>query len=67
MRTIEPDDDFISEAEAAQILRVSPRTQRLHRATGIGPDYIKSGRTVLYRRSTVLNWLVSLERPAGTA
>lgn len=67
MTNLEFEDDFISEADAAEIMRVSPRTQRLHRAAGNGPDYIKSGRTVLYRRSTVLNWLASLERPAGTA
>lgn len=67
MMTIELEDDFINEAEAAEIMRVSPRTQRLRRAEGSGPDYIKSGRTVLYRRSTVLNWLASLERPAGAA
>lgn len=67
MTAIELEYDFINEAEAAAILRVSPRTQRLNRAAGVGPDYIKFGRTVLYRRTTVLNWLASLERPAGTA
>lgn len=59
------EDDFISETEAAQIQRIGQRTARLRRSQGEGPDFIKLGRTVLYRRSTVLAYLADLERPAN--
>jgi hypothetical protein len=65
MTDLEIEDDFIDETEAAQLLRRAVRTLRLDRYNGEGPAYIKAGRTVLYRRSTVLAWLAAQERPAA--
>lgn len=58
-------DDLLTEPELAEMLRITPRTQRLYRAEGDCPDYIKIGRKVLYRRSAVLDWLAARERPAS--
>lgn len=58
------EDDFIDEAEAARIRRISSRTSRQLRAEGEGPPWIRSGRTVLFRRSSVLAHLAAQERPA---
>ncbi|MDP5226911.1 MULTISPECIES: hypothetical protein [Arthrobacter] len=57
--------DFIGEAEAAEIAHETERTFRQRRYDGNGPAYIKKGKTPLYRRSAVVEWLLSLERPSG--
>lgn len=47
---------FLTQAEAARLLRVSPRTLERHRLTGTGPRFVKAGRRVLYRRSDLEVW-----------
>jgi len=49
--------DFLTNNEAAEILRISSRTLERLRETGTGPEYFKVGRRVLYRRATLLAWL----------
>ncbi len=61
------DDEILTEAEAAEVARESVTTFRTRRYRGIGPAYIKRGKGVLYRRSAVIEWLISLEVPSGTA
>jgi hypothetical protein len=57
-------DDLISEKEAAQILKQKPGTLTSWRSLGRGPAYMKAGRTILYSRSAVLQYVVaSLRRP----
>jgi len=48
--------------EVAARLRLSPRTVRSWRSEGIGPRYVKLGRAVRYRRSSVDAYLERLER-----
>lgn len=59
--------DIIEESEAAEIIRETRRNFRQRRYDGTGPAFIKIGRKILYRRSAVLEWMLSHEKPAGTA
>ena len=45
------------ESEAADYLRVSPRTLQRHRQQGTGPKFIKAGRRVLYSKPDIDSWL----------
>lgn len=47
---------FLTQAEAAELLRVSPRTLERHRVAGTGPRFVKAGRRVLYRQSDLDDW-----------
>lgn len=47
---------FLTQAEAAELLRVSPRTLERHRVAGTGPKFVKAGRRVLYRQSDLQAW-----------
>jgi DNA-binding transcriptional MerR regulator len=52
------DEPFLTEAEAARLIRVSARTLRRWRAQGTGPPLAGyAGRRALYRRSELLAWL----------
>ena len=58
------DEPFLTESEAAEILRVSARTLRRWRAVDSGPPVAGyAGRRALYRRSDLLAWLRRKERP----
>ena len=47
---------FLTQVEAARLLRVSPRTLERHRVAGTGPRFVKVGRRVLYRQTDVEDW-----------
>ncbi len=47
---------FLTQAEAAKLLRLSPRTLERHRVAGTGPRFVKAGRRVLYRQSDLEDW-----------
>jgi len=47
---------FLSNAEAAAFLGVSPRTVEKYRRDGRGPRFYKFGRRVLYARSDLERW-----------
>jgi excisionase family DNA binding protein len=50
-------DELLTARELAAELKVSLRTLERWRARGIGPAYVRLGRTVRYRRSDVNTWL----------
>ena len=58
-------NEYMSSDEVAAWLKVSRRT--LHRWARLrkGPPSIKIGRGVFYRRTSVKNWLLSLENAPG--
>lgn len=58
--------EYMTEREAAELLRVSPRTMTNWRWAGVGPEYTKAGRRVLYRRADVQRYLGSRVRDNGT-
>jgi hypothetical protein len=49
--------EIFDETEAAQFLRVSTRTLQSWRVSGRGPEFIKVGRVIRYRRQTLEMWL----------
>ncbi len=52
------DEPFLTEPEAAEVIRVSARTLRRWRIAGTGPPVAGyAGRRALYRRSELLSWL----------
>jgi hypothetical protein len=50
-------DELMDTAEVARFCRTVPATVRYWRHQGTGPNGFRVGRRVLYRRSTVLEWL----------
>ncbi len=50
------DDRLLTEIQAADQLRLSSRTLQAWRSQGIGPEYVKAGRAVRYRRSALVEW-----------
>ena len=50
---------FMTKAEAAALLRISPRTLSRWQAEGIGPPRIKCGKQVLFDRDTLTKWFLA--------
>jgi predicted DNA-binding transcriptional regulator AlpA len=48
--------NLLTNTEAAQFLKLSPRTLEKLRVTGGGPRFRKLGRRVLYARHELENW-----------
>ena len=48
--------EFLTQREAAALLRLSPRTLERHRISGTGPLFVAAGRRRLYRRTDILAW-----------
>ena len=47
---------FLTQSEAAKLLRLSPRTLERMRLVGSGPKFVKAGRRVLYRVDFIDDW-----------
>ena len=47
---------YLTNTEAAQFLRLSPRTLEKHRIFGTGPRFRKFGRRVLYALTDLETW-----------
>lgn len=47
---------FLTQTEAARLLRLSGRSLERFRLTGAGPAFRKFGRRVLYERADLLMW-----------
>jgi hypothetical protein len=59
--------EFFTEPEYARYTRRSPRTAQRERAAGVGPEYIRLGARILYRRKDVDAWLDQHVRGAPAA
>ena len=59
--------DYLEPAELARELDVSPRTIHRWHVMRIGPPRVTIGRTVLYRRESVRQWLADREERQGRA
>jgi Helix-turn-helix domain len=53
---------LLSTSEAADALRLSPRTLERLRLVGGGPVFVKAGRRVLYREPDLAAWIESRVR-----
>jgi|HubBroStandDraft_3_1064219.scaffolds.fasta_scaffold01323_6 hypothetical protein len=60
-------DGWLRQAEAAALLRVSPRTLEGWRLRGSSPPYAKCGRIVVYRRRDLEEFLLSRRRTSTSA
>lgn len=50
---------LLTQAEAAELLRLSERTLERWRVVGGGPVFCKLGKRVLYRRADLEKWIAS--------
>jgi DNA-binding transcriptional MerR regulator len=56
---------LLTQEELAQLIDVSPDTLREWRRLKQGPDYVKAGKSVMYREKDVLRWLERNLVPVG--
>ncbi len=56
-------DSLLNEDEAAKFLAVSVRTLQAWRTRGIGPPFVRLGRSVRYVRQALLDWLSANTQP----
>jgi excisionase family DNA binding protein len=56
-KEIDMDLETVTTPELAGLLKISERTLLKWRAEGVGPNFKRVGRRVLYRRSDVASWL----------
>ncbi len=56
------DDPLYNETEAAEYLRHSVKTMQKWRWQGTGPEFVKSGTRVFYRRSALESYLAQRRR-----
>lgn len=57
--------DLLTVREAADILRLSPRTLDRYRASRTGPAYYKLGGRVRYKKSDLMEWVEQNRRIPG--
>jgi hypothetical protein len=57
---------LLTEAEVAAVVNVTPLTLSKWRREGKGPDYVRPGKTVFYRREDVEDWLKMIRTVPGT-
>jgi excisionase family DNA binding protein len=50
---------LLNQSEAAKLLRLSTRTMERFRLQGVGPSYVKCGRSVRYRQSDLETWIAA--------
>lgn len=50
-------EEIIPDAQFADEAGVTDRTTREWREKGIGPDYVKIGKSIFYRRSAIAAWI----------
>lgn len=55
-------DSLLTEAQAADVLRVSPRTLQGWRHRGDGPPFVKLGAAVRYRRVDLRRYIAASVR-----
>lgn len=48
---------LLTETQAADLLRLSSRTLQAWRSQDVGPEYVKAGRAIRYRRSALFEWM----------
>jgi hypothetical protein len=50
-------EELIEAVEAARLLHQKPQTLATWRCDNKGPEYLKVGRAILYRREAICAWL----------
>jgi hypothetical protein len=66
VQNVDP-EQLVEAAEAARLLRIKPQTLAAWRSQNRGPEYLKVGRSVFYRRVGIGTFLATkLVVPAST-
>lgn len=61
-------EELLDAAQAADLLRQRPQTLATWRCEGRGPEYVKVGRSVFYRRQAISTWLAGqIVKPGAAA
>jgi hypothetical protein len=60
-------EELLNASEAAALLRQRPQTLAAWRCDNRGPEYVKVGRAVFYRRSAIASWLAGQIVTPGAA
>jgi hypothetical protein len=55
--TLRSDLEIFSEDELAHVLVVKSQTLATWRAESKGPDYVKLGKSIFYRKQDVVTWI----------
>jgi predicted DNA-binding transcriptional regulator AlpA len=55
-------EELLTSDESAHVLRLSPSTMEAWRLRGKGPKFLKLGRRVLYKRSSLEEFMAERER-----
>jgi excisionase family DNA binding protein len=50
---------LLTQREAASVLRLCERTLERLRVSGLGPRFVKCGRSIRYRQSDLEQWIAS--------
>ncbi|WP_141933586.1 helix-turn-helix domain-containing protein [Bradyrhizobium sp. UNPA324] len=58
VKSVDP-DELVDPTEAARLVRQKPDTLAHWRCDGRGPEYLKIGRSIFYRRSAISAWLAT--------
>lgn len=53
--------DLLTDKDLAVLLDVKPMTLLHWRRKGLGPDYVKLGGSIFYRRTAVVEWIAAQE------
>jgi hypothetical protein len=56
------DDDLLTTAQVAKILGVHPGTVTNWRAWGLGPKFVRTGRSVRYKRGVIVDYKMWMAR-----
>ena len=54
-------EEFLACSETSKLIAKTERTLEWWRETKQGPPYVRLGKTILYRKSELLRWLVDQE------
>ena len=56
------DEEFLTETDVGEMLGLKTNTLRIQSARRKGPPRVKLGNRVLYRKTSLLEWMLSNER-----
>jgi predicted DNA-binding transcriptional regulator AlpA len=58
------ENEYLCTKIVARRLGISPRTLENYRQRGIGPNYVRLGRTIRYRWSDIRDWIEACGKAA---
>jgi predicted DNA-binding transcriptional regulator AlpA len=62
-----PIDPLLTEEEVSRLLSLSMRTLQVWRVRGGGPPFVRCGRSIRYRKCSVVDWIDARTVPSVEA